>query len=247
MAQPQDFGHCFNFNEIFHEEIRVINRRRQSSACDAVQLVDDGRDDSTGTRIIFPRLSDDVIGLSLSGGGVRSAAFCLGALQALHEAKVLRRVDYLSTVSGGGYIGCSLSAALETAGQDAQSNGGAIDDDRLFPFAVNDVEDETPSTQHIRDHSNYLFPSGAGDFIQNAAICLRGLIANAVVILPFLLIAAALTIYSYTQVLMPIGAISFPICHHLLSRRGPDCRHARLGLPALLELIPTHNRCPEHP
>ena len=39
MAQPQDFGHCFNFNEIFHEEIRVINQRRQSGA---IQLADAG-------------------------------------------------------------------------------------------------------------------------------------------------------------------------------------------------------------
>src|ERR1700689_3087233 len=46
-------------------------------------------------------------GLSLSGGGIRSAAFCLGALQSLglDNKNLFNRLDYLSTVSGGGYIG----------------------------------------------------------------------------------------------------------------------------------------------
>src|SRR5262245_38270972 len=43
--------------------------------------------------------------LCLSGGGIRSAAFGLGVLQGLARFRVLHRFDYLSTVSGGGYIG----------------------------------------------------------------------------------------------------------------------------------------------
>jgi predicted acylesterase/phospholipase RssA len=39
--------------------------------------------------------------LCLSGGGIRSAAFCLGVLQALAEKRILRQFDFLSTVSGG--------------------------------------------------------------------------------------------------------------------------------------------------
>ena len=53
-----------------------------------------------------------LVGLAFSGGGIRSASFCLGALQALNKANVLKNIDYLSTVSGGGYIGTSLSAAM---------------------------------------------------------------------------------------------------------------------------------------
>ena len=49
-------------------------------------------------------------GLALSGGGIRSATFNLGILQALAEVGKLRRFDYLSTVSGGGYIGGWLTA-----------------------------------------------------------------------------------------------------------------------------------------
>lgn len=43
--------------------------------------------------------------LCLSGGGIRSASFNLGVLQGLARYKLLRSFDYLSTVSGGGYIG----------------------------------------------------------------------------------------------------------------------------------------------
>ena len=52
---------------------------------------------------------DDLTGIALSGGGVRSATFALGVLQALAHHDLLRRFDYLSTVSGGGYIGASLT------------------------------------------------------------------------------------------------------------------------------------------
>src|SRR5262245_23346080 len=51
--------------------------------------------------------------LALSGGGIRSATFNLGVLQALAERKLLTRLDYLSTVSGGGYIGSWFSALVE--------------------------------------------------------------------------------------------------------------------------------------
>jgi hypothetical protein len=48
-------------------------------------------------------------GIALSGGRIRSATFALGVLQALAKRDLLRRFDYLSTVSGGGYIGSSLT------------------------------------------------------------------------------------------------------------------------------------------
>ena len=96
-------------------------------------------------------------------------------------AGILKKIDYLSTVSGGGYIGSSLSAGMT-------ANNGH------FPFESYLSEDETPSLQHVRDYSNYLFPNGASDFLRNASIFARGLAANAILVLPFLLIAAALTI-----------------------------------------------------
>ena len=49
-------------------------------------------------------------GLALSGGGIRSATFNLGIVQGLARHRLLTRFDYLSTVSGGGYIGAWLTA-----------------------------------------------------------------------------------------------------------------------------------------
>jgi len=43
-----------------------------------------------------------LVGLAFSGGGIRSATFNLGILQALARMKLLSKFDYLSTVSGGG-------------------------------------------------------------------------------------------------------------------------------------------------
>lgn len=60
-------------------------------------------------------------GLALSGGGIRSACFALGVLQALSFKGRLEKIDYLSTVSGGGYIGSCLSYLLHTAW--SSSNG----------------------------------------------------------------------------------------------------------------------------
>jgi hypothetical protein len=57
----------------------------------------------------LPPPGEDVVGLAFSGGGIRSAVFNLGVLQALEGAGLMRHVDYLSTVSGGGYIGSCYS------------------------------------------------------------------------------------------------------------------------------------------
>jgi predicted acylesterase/phospholipase RssA len=50
--------------------------------------------------------------LTFSGGGICSATFSLGVIQALVEKGKFKSVDYLSTVSGGGYIGSCVSSVL---------------------------------------------------------------------------------------------------------------------------------------
>ncbi len=59
-----------------------------------------------------PPAISDAVGLCLSGGGIRSASFSLGLLQAFLEKGFIRWVDYLSTVSGGGFMGAYLSTLL---------------------------------------------------------------------------------------------------------------------------------------
>src|SRR5690349_4981932 len=53
--------------------------------------------------------------LCISGGGIRSATFALGILQGLARCGLLGKFHYLSTVSGGGYIGSWLSAWIHRA------------------------------------------------------------------------------------------------------------------------------------
>jgi hypothetical protein len=125
----------------------------------------------------------DTIGLALSGGGIRSAAFCLGALQAMAKHDLLKRIDYLSTVSGGGYAGAAMTAAM------AREKGG-------FPFySATGEKNDTVAMRSIRDGSNYLIPHGPRDLLVDVAIMLRGFAANMLRILPILLIAAALTLH----------------------------------------------------
>ena len=124
--------------------------------------------------------------MALSGGGIRSAAVSLGALQALHTADCLKRVDYLSTVSGGGYIGSCLNVALSQAG------GGGD------PFG-DDVSD-SPLVAHLRNYSNYLLPrnrSGFRNWLEAAVVILRGLLANAICVLAFMLPLVLLTILAF--------------------------------------------------
>ena len=51
-----------------------------------------------GNRIIDEDHRDRLSGLAFSGGGIRSATFNLGVLQALAGMSLLDKFDYLSTV-----------------------------------------------------------------------------------------------------------------------------------------------------
>ncbi|MDM8569636.1 patatin-like phospholipase family protein, partial [Thiotrichales bacterium HSG1] len=91
-----------------------------------------------------PNTDAALIGLALSGGGVRSSTFNLGLLQSLAKYKILRYCDYLSTVSGGGYIGSCLSSLLADAPQ-------ASTESKEFP-----LRDEPDSELEERAEVNYL-------------------------------------------------------------------------------------------
>ena len=127
------------------------------------------------------------VGLALSGGGIRSAAFSLGALQALDYHRVIDRTDYLSTVSGGGYAGACMTACMS-------QNGGK------FPFGGALDGHDNDLIGHLRNYSNYLMPrarSGLANALDAAAVLLRGLLANALIVATFILAAALLTSAAY--------------------------------------------------
>jgi hypothetical protein len=94
----------------------------------------------------------DLLGVALSGGGIRSATFNLGVLQALAKLKLLPKVDYLSTVSGGGYVGGWWSRYLVKAEQSDEKDAS-----RWFP-QPKDGEAEAAAITHLRRFSNFLSP-----------------------------------------------------------------------------------------
>ncbi len=91
--------------------------------------------------------------LCLSGGGIRSAIFGLGILQGLARKRLLKGFDYLSTVSGGGYVGGWLTAWIRNHEQGA---AGVLDDLRGQPNLTLNPEPEP--IRHLRTFSNYLTP-----------------------------------------------------------------------------------------
>jgi len=137
------------------------------------------------------------IGLALSGGGIRSATFNLGILQALAKLDVLRSVDYLSTVSGGGYIGSWLTAWIKRSGFDEVE--AALDPDRAAPAGspVPPFRQQPPQIEFLRDYSNYLTPQlgllGA-DTWAAVATFFRNLLLNQTVLVS-LFVAALLVPY----------------------------------------------------
>lgn len=64
------------------------------------------------------KIRAELVGLALSGGGIRSATFSLGVVQTLAQSGLLPLADYLCTVSGGGYLGSCLSSLMSFPGKD---------------------------------------------------------------------------------------------------------------------------------
>jgi len=122
--------------------------------------------------------------LCISGGGIRSATFALGAIQSLAEYGLLGQFDYLSTVSGGGYIGGWLSAWATRA------NGIENIADRLCSDAPPPSPGEHDPVQHLREYNNYLSPKLGGfsaDTWTLIATVVRNIALNWVVLIPLLL------------------------------------------------------------
>lgn len=116
--------------EVFRAEFECLQqaRRSQNGTQPGSEPTPRGQQNSVQT-------SADVgfVGLTLSGGGVRSGAVSLGFLTGLHESGLLEHVDYLSTVSGGGYAGALLTS--ENVNADGSQQPGAVDSvqsSRLF-------------------------------------------------------------------------------------------------------------------
>ena len=143
------------FAELFAAEQEAIVKARTETAAASNQFTDEAAEE--------PRVSQcnvNLVGLALSGGGIRSATFNLGLLQGLHRYDLLRHVDYLATVSGGGYIGGFWSRWLKESAAERPRRGFFPDrlKEALKNFSGDSRTFETHEIRHIREFSNFLFP-----------------------------------------------------------------------------------------
>ncbi len=134
--------------------------------------------------------------LCLSGGGIRSASFALGVLQALARMELLDKFHYLSTVSGGGYVGAWLTAWRHHARNDEalfQSLGTRRPQPRSGPArsgkGLADPFAEPKELQGLRENSNFLTPRLgvlSADTWTVIALCGRNLLLNWTIFGPLL-------------------------------------------------------------
>lgn len=142
--------------------------------------------------------------LCISGGGVRSASFALGALQGLARCSydpgtnqvrgTLTEFDYISTVSGGGYIGSWLTRlATPTVGVPGASFTKAVRllaEQRLAP-----KDPEPQPVRCLRDFTSYLAPQWSlfsGDTWTIITTYLRNVSLNWTMLIPIAMAMAAL-------------------------------------------------------
>jgi Patatin-like phospholipase len=130
---------------------------------------------------------NDAIGLAFSGGGIRSATVCLGVVQVLAKNELLAEVDYLSTVSGGGYFGSFLSSYLTPHDPKESLN-------QSIKKALNPDKDgiEAAAVRHLRNNSKYLLHGGLWGKLQIAGLLASGLATNILMVLPLPLLAVLL-------------------------------------------------------
>jgi len=146
-------------------------------------------------------IPDDArLGVCCSGGGIRSASYCLGALQVLDHAGLLPRAEYLAAVSGGDYIAAARSSVIgATWGDFGGDDGGAGPSFAdVPPFAPN-----SPEERHLRDNSSYLARGLAGKFWLGMNV-LYGAIRHMVPFVAGLFLIAATLGFAFNRWLGPV-------------------------------------------
>jgi hypothetical protein len=156
-------------------------------------------------------LDRDMVGLAFSGGGIRSATINLGVLQGLASLNLLPRIDYLSTVSGGSFIGAWFAAwvrrenSLENVQKQLAPQRVVEADARREPLPTPRIVDDEPEpVYHLRAYSRYLSPRFgllSADTWTLVAIYVRNLFINMTllfsVVLAVLLIATRLPVWLF--------------------------------------------------
>jgi hypothetical protein len=213
--QTEDAELGDDFSKVFEDELKEIKTRRQKA-----NFPPTGDSETEAAK-------ENLVGLALSGGGIRSATFCLGLLQQLQEKNLLRIFDYLSTVSGGGFVGGWWSAWLSRDKEPGDGLFPAEEKSELDRHSLKPSLSEKPkqpgtdpnTTQkpegaesaghdpihHLRLFANYLTPRKGAlsqDTWRAVGIIARNLVMTWLVLLPIivgLVLAGQLYFVLHTQ------------------------------------------------
>jgi hypothetical protein len=167
------------------EEMNQLNNEEQKEVLERRQFYDIKNKNSP----------INAIGLSVSGGGIRSATFALGVVQVLARRGVLPQVDYLSTVSGGGYLGSFISSYLNSSSPRVSlaSSSGHL------PFG-SEHEGESQAVRHLRNHSKYLSEGGWKTRATMIGLVVYGIFVSALLLSPLILLPAlAVKLFTLTD------------------------------------------------
>ncbi len=212
------------FSKVLSDELQLIARRRggpenenkavstlmdeQSLTPGAVTSTDE---DASQKQARLAALRGHVTGLSFSGGGIRSGTFAVGFIQGLASLGLLKRLDYLSTVSGGGYAGAWLAAWLKREGGDPTNVERQLSPGRVAQaraereyLKTGEVVDEEPQPlRHLRSYSSYMFPRPGLLSVDTWTVILiwaRNVSINLLMLLPLamlLVVAGRLAVYAF--------------------------------------------------
>lgn len=197
-------------------------KQESSNAAKFAEVLKNERDTIAAQRAPAEDANGDMplAGLAFSGGGIRSAVFNLGFIQGLANRNSLHVFDYLSTVSGGGYIGGWLSALLKRksahtpAGEKemrdlqgillsplreaAPANGVAAQSAKATGFP----ESEGKPVRFLRRYSNYLTPrlGLSGDTLALISLGVRNF-----AVMQMLLVSMLVAVFAGLSLVMQIG------------------------------------------
>jgi hypothetical protein len=156
----------------------------------------------------------------LSGGGIRSATFALGVLQGLAHVGVLAKFDYLSTVSGGGYIGGWFTTWLHRKKADGRDEVLHT----LDPAEAREPSNVETPIDRVRRTCRYLALTGgvlSADVWALVATMARNLVLNWTVIIPLLMAVLLLprlyyaVVFAIEQPIVEGACVSGPIPNRL--------------------------------
>lgn len=172
--------------ELRRREAAAVDQRRQKARTDASPGLpgagSSAANSTTAAGWTSGDLPRDTVGLALSGGGIRCATFSLGVLQSLARHNRLRDVDFLSTVSGGGYAGSFVGRLFTRPVIIGQPDPCGRVQDIV-------ADSRSQPIQWLRAHADYLVSQGGSDWRQHVAVLWRNL-ASIYLTLGFLGLAA---------------------------------------------------------